>query len=297
VGAGALALAVGGGCDRRDAPSPAATAAVSASAEFTRYWRAGKAEINRYELTQARYGRLHRGDAVLLFVTEDLRPDTQVKAESRASQARAVPVLKANLNREFATGIYRYSMLTSVFTPLDGTPTLKATTSAQDWCGHTWLQLNRRGGGYTVVAHSYFEDEADESFRLPGALLEDEIWNRIRLAPERLPTGEVQVVPSGFSARLRHRKPAAETALASLEPWPGGLRRYRLEHPASKRTLAIDFRSDFPHEIVAFEETYPDGQHGERLTTRAVRTHVVLEDYWRHHAPEDLPRRARLGLK
>ena len=53
--------------------------AAALSQEFKDYWYSGEAELTRYELEQARYGEIHRGDAVLIFVTEDFRTDKQVK--------------------------------------------------------------------------------------------------------------------------------------------------------------------------------------------------------------------------
>ena len=37
---------------------------------FGDYWYQGEAEITSYELEQARYGSMHDGEAVLIFVTE-----------------------------------------------------------------------------------------------------------------------------------------------------------------------------------------------------------------------------------
>jgi len=39
--------------------------------EFGAYWYQGKAELTSYTLEQARYGEVHPGEAVLVFVTED----------------------------------------------------------------------------------------------------------------------------------------------------------------------------------------------------------------------------------
>ena len=63
--------------------------------DFNDYWYAGKAEITRYELQQARYGELRKGDAVLIFVTEDFLTDKQVKYEFGDS-GKATSVLKLN---------------------------------------------------------------------------------------------------------------------------------------------------------------------------------------------------------
>ena len=45
------------------------------SEKFGDYWYQGKAELNRFELSQVRYGEIRKGDAVLIFVTEDFLKD------------------------------------------------------------------------------------------------------------------------------------------------------------------------------------------------------------------------------
>ncbi len=49
--------------------------------EFKRFWLQGFAEISRFELEQVRYGEIHKGDAVLIYVTEEFLIDKQVKSE------------------------------------------------------------------------------------------------------------------------------------------------------------------------------------------------------------------------
>lgn len=269
-----------------------------ATPEFKEYWFAGLAELSRYRLEQARYGEVHEGDAVLIFVTEDFLPDKQVKADSPdRERTGARPVLKLNFTRNFVTGLYPYSMMTSVFTPLDLAThprTLKTSTSVQEWCGHTWLQLNLRDGRYRVQGNSYFESEADRAFALPVAWLEDELWTRIRLAPDSLPLGDVRMIPGGQQSRLRHRELAVETARATLERTNDGVSIYRLDYPATGRTLAIRFTAAFPHEVLGWEERYSD--FGKPLTTRAERTHVLRTDYWTRHGNADRALRGELGL-
>jgi len=264
---------------------------------FADYWFAGKAELRSFELEQARYGEVYAGDAVLIFVTEDFLPDKQVKSDSSdRERSGAVPVLKLNFTRKFDTGIYPYSMMTSVFSPLDlarFAHALKSTTSVQEWCGHTFLQLNLRDGRYRVQGRSYFESEGDRDFDLPVVWLEDEMWTRIRLAPGELPTGDVTIVPGAQSSRLRHRELAPERALARLER-EGGETTYTIEYRTIERRLEIRFGSEFPHEILAWEEV--DGSVARPAVTRAVRTHVLRTDYWTKHGNEDAPLRLRLGL-
>src|SRR5574341_1313443 len=161
---------------------PAADLQSDGKEAFRKYWYQGKAELSRYALKQVRYGEIHQGEAVLIFVTEPFLKDQQVKLE-HGNSSNAVSVLKLNFVRKFFTGIYPYSLMTSVFTPVDlqKYPTLKVTSSSQEWCGNTFMQMNFRSGQYETQIHSYFQDEGDQNLKLKAGLLEDELWTRIRI--------------------------------------------------------------------------------------------------------------------
>lgn len=289
-------------CDVPDAASAEGDARSPVARDaFAAHWYDGKAELARYRLEQARYGEMRTGDAVLVTVTEDFLPDRQVKSDStdRATSG-AWPILKVNLTKNFLTGLYPYSMMTSVFTPVDVDErprSLKTTTSVQEWCGHTWLQGNFRNDRYVFEGRSYFESEGDARDELPAAWLEDELWTRIRIDPTSLPTGSIEMIPSGMQSRLRHRPLEVEPAEASMSDGEPGTRVYSVRYANSGRSLAITFEDRAPHGILAWEETYVDGFAGGReLTTRAVRTHVVRSDYWAKNRNRDEPLREALGL-
>lgn len=180
------------------------------SKEFNDYWYNGTAEITRYQLEQARYGEIHEGDAVLIFVTEDFLTNQQVKYEG-GPRDQAVPILKLNFTKKFFTGIYPYSMMSSIFTPVDATQsTYKVSTSSQEWCGHSFSQLNLRKNKYEGLLRSYFQAEGDRSFSLKKAWLEDEVWSKIRLNPTQLPVGDIEMIPGTQFLRLRHREHAVD---------------------------------------------------------------------------------------
>ncbi|QJD77751.1 hypothetical protein [Spirosoma rhododendri] len=263
-------------------------------AQFRQYWFGGKAELSRYSLEQAQYGALNRGEAVLIFVTEDFRTDTHVKAETPDSRDKAVPVLKTNLIKRFTTGIYDYSLFTSVFTPISNPTfpnTLKVSTSGQEWCGHSYLQIDYANNGYQVDGRSYFEKEAHEAYSVPKAMLEDELWNRIRLDPTKLPTGDIQLIPGTMTARLRHKRLDPLAATAKLDDYEGvlfpgrNLKAYRLEYPTDNRNLLIVFENVFPYKIVGWTETYKSKDN--LLTSRAVLKTSIQSAYWNHNAPAD----------
>ncbi|TGE28098.1 hypothetical protein [Hymenobacter metallicola] len=290
------------------APTGAPENSFSPTPEVSQYWQQGKAELTSYALEQARYGEMRQGEAVLVFVTEDLSKAKQVKLDNPAATPQDVlPVLKLNTSVKFLTGIYPYSILSSVFTPLaPKLSTVKVTTSVQEWCGNAFTQLNRRGAGYSLMQRSYFESEGDVDSKLGPAVLEDGLWNQIRLQPDALPVGPQQLIPSTIYCRLQHQPLRPTAATLSLTDAPNGpfgpapARAYTISYPAPlDRTLVIYFTKSFPYTILGWEETYPDRAgtaQPVRLTTRATRRKTILLDYWRTHSNADLRWRDSLGL-
>lgn len=285
----------------------------SNNTEFNAYWYQGKAEITTYKLQQARYGEIHEGDAVLIFVTEDFSRSKQVKLDNPARAGNdAVPVLKLNFTKKFNTGIYPYSMMLSVFTPVrieDHPHTLKATASSQEWCGHTFTQFNLRNDHYQIFLYSYFESEGDQNKSVPIITLEDELWTRIRINPTSLPTGEVRLIPGLLTQRLRHTVIKPETANISIKDEVLKVTQeelkeeaecmvYTIQYKDNDRTLAIYFQKDFPYQILKWEETYQDGfgKDAKKLTTKAVKNKSIMIDYWNKNKNEDAYLRELLGL-
>lgn len=273
--------------------------------DFGNYWYTDGAEISRFALTQARYGELHKGDATMVFVTEKLRSDIQIKADDPADGD--LPVLKLNIQRKFYTGIYPYAVMTSVFSPVDiaiCAEPAKITTSAQEWCGHVYTHMNLRGDAYKVAAYSYFEKEGDRTFSVAKSYSEDGLFNLIRLAPEKLPLGEFNIIPGTLYSRMMHRPLAVYAATASLAEEEGqsleghALVSYTLRIPSEKRTLVIVFERDYPHRIERWEDTYPSLAFAgsKMLTTTAVRTHTIKSRYWNHNRNRDLHLLNELGL-
>ncbi|MFB6257938.1 MAG: septum formation inhibitor Maf [Flavobacteriales bacterium] len=289
--------------DRKD-PAPA----PDPDQRFKDYWYAGKAELSRYKLQQRRYGEIRKGDALMVFVTEPFLVNSQVKKE-RATDEASTKVLKLNLTKDFVTGIYDYHMMTSIFDPVDRKGfdgPLKMTTSSQEWCGHSFMQLNDREKGYRVEGRSYFQDEGDVDTTIGDPLLEDEIWTRIRLAPENLPEGAMKLFPSGMSIRLMHQGLRTRTAeLAKFKPrkkdsiYPGGnLTGYKIHYQNPERIIRIFYEKEFPHRIAGWEERLVSKhvEPGKKLRVRAVRTHQIRIPYWEKNAKKHRDLRKKLGL-
>lgn len=268
---------------------------------FKEYWYQGKAEISSYDLVQARYGELHKGTAVTVFVTEPFSQSKQVKLNNTTRNAEdVVPVLKLNTLRKFATGIYDYSIMQSVFTPVDIDQyehSIKVSTSIQEWCGHTYMQLNLQPYKYKVLLHSYFETEADQTFQLDRAMLEDELLNLIRISPKSLPTGSIRLIPNTATTRLIHSNFDIEEAAATLTEHEreADWMTYTITFTNSQRKLSVHFQKAFPYQIEAWEESYLDG--GRLLTTKATRKKTILSPYWSKNRLADRSLRRQLGLE
>ena len=272
---------------------------------WDKYWYAGDAEVNVFEVEQARYAEVHPGTAVLVFVTEDFLTEKQVKNENYLD-ANSTSVLKTNLMQTFTTGLYDYSIMSSIFTPIDRNkfPTsLKVTTSSQDWCGHSYMQLNHQKNKFKVSQYSYFENEGDKIFEVPLVQSEDELFNLIRIDPSSLPIGETVLLPSTVLTRLKHIKYKPYSVQLSNKKYSGNefpgdnLQIYEIVFPELDRTKQIIYASDFPHEIVGWTDEYPVVMSGNKLRTIARKKHVKKLPYWSMHDLVHSALRAELGLK
>ena len=274
---------------------------LSKVAEFNDYWYAGDAEITSYDLKQARYGEIHNGTAVLIFVTEDFSNSKQVKLDNPNKNPKdAVSVLKLNANRSFNTGVYDYSIMQSIFTPVNIeslTNTLKVTTSVQDWCGQAFQQMNLKSNNFEFKQFSYFESEGDQVARLEKQLLEEELFNRIRINPASLPIGKIKIIPSSLFVRLQHEDLKVESATASLEE-QDGFNVYTVNYKNVQRSVKIKYKNSFPFEILSWEEEVSRGYgaNARKLTTIATKKKTIKIPYWERNGVNDVYLRKDLGL-
>ncbi|MEH6514636.1 septum formation inhibitor Maf [Maribacter arcticus] len=263
--------------------------------EFKDYWYNGTAEITSYSLQQARYGEIREGNAVMIFVTEPFLPGLQVKADTNDSNN--IPVLKLNATKNYITGIYPYSIMTSSFYPVyDNQHALKLSFSSQEWCGHVYAQLNNRND-FEIMSHSYFGSEADQDYHLGKTNLENEIWNKIRINPADLPIGELTMIPSLEFIRLTHKELKAYKAITTLTK-ADYINTYEITYPDLERTLKINFRSEFPYTIESWMDTYKDGfgEKAKTLSSKATIINRITTPYWQQNSNKDLSLRDSLGL-
>jgi hypothetical protein len=270
--------------------------------EFNAYWYAGKAELAAYDLKIDRYDEPRKGYAAFVFVTEDLSKSKHVKLDDPAKAGDdRVPVLKLNALARFQTGIYDYSLMSSLFTPVDlikNPHSLKATTTVQDWCGHVFTQMDyQKNNTYKVNQFSYFETEGDKVFDteepVPPSrelLLEDEVFTRLRINPASLPE-KAMIIPNLTFTRLRHKPVAASNATISFKDAPDSLRICTVNYPELKRRLEVTFQANFPHKIMAFVEF-----NDNKEMSRATLLKTMMSDYWNKHDNQSAYLREMLGL-
>jgi hypothetical protein len=262
------------------------------SQEFKDYWYGGEAEITSFSIEQARYGELRAGTAVLIYVTEDFRPELQVKADG--SNSNNVSVIKLNSTKNFNTGIYPYSVMQSTFYPVTNDQhAIKLTCSIQEWCGQVYTQLNNRST-FEVSSFSYFESESDKNFSLEKHVLENELWTQLRIDPSSLPQGIIQIIPSLEFTRFKHLEVKAYNATATLSNGS-----YHLNYPELDRSITINFNSNFPHEILGWQETFNSGfgPNEKSLTTKATRLKSIKSAYWEKNSNADEYLRETLELQ
>lgn len=277
---------------------------------FWQHWGDGKAEIASYDLVFPRYGAARRGTAVAVFVTEPFSALARVKADpGRHPDSDVFQVLKLNLIRDFATGIYDYNTMLSTFVALEPTDEVaagspaKVSFSSQEWCGHVYHQLLPDRGGVREQLHSYFDDEGDRDARLErpaDGLLEDALFHWARgLAAPALAPGETRRVPLLISlvrSRLRHVPLRWVSAALSRDPQP-----LRVEVPAGTfevDRLAVDVAGErswtflvehaAPHRLVRWESS--EGERAELVAVERL-------SYWKMNGPDDVEALARIGLQ
>ena len=286
----------------------AAAAAPDYGQPFWSRWGDGKADVDAYEIVTPRYGALRTGTAVLIMVTETFAQRERVKSDpGRRTASEEFPVIKLNRVEDFPTGIYDYNLMTSAFVALApvggreaGLPT-KISFSAQEWCGHAYSQALFDADAVRLTSHSYFDGEADESLRLPGAALFSEdslpLWARGLAAPlvSAGKPGTVSMLASLKVGRLGHQDPVVLTATLSEEKGtrsitvPGGSMtvRTRTVQLSDGRSWTFEIDAEAPHRLVRW--TGSNGEVGRWLGGDRLA-------YWQMNGPGNEAALSRLGL-
>lgn len=294
---GAVALVASAGCGGAASAGPAA---VPASSAFWTAWGDGKAELSGYKVTTSRYGAPRDARVVLIYVTEPMDRRVWIKDDAGdVPAAERVNVLKLNHVLEFQTGIYPYSVMTSVFAPVDGLyghrfAPAKITLSAQEWCGSVYQKLIARPGSFSSELRSYFHAEGDSNATIAtpaDTLYEDALFIQVRELDGPFAGGKDwkgSVVPSLWSSRKAH---------APLQPVAATIRRENAARdgaPVTRFTLVyggvtktIDVEKAAPRRVLGW--TTSDGDTAQLLKTARL-------PYWQLHGPGDEKYLQQLGF-
>ena len=283
-------------------------AGVQAS-DFYQHWGDGRAEVSSYDVVESRYGELRSGYGVLVYVTEDVDRNTLIKVESQRSPDDRIYTLKLNNVLKFTTGIYDYSVMTSVFSAVEGSrrpfELKKITLSAQEWCGHVFEEVRfDEDGRIRGDLNSYFEREGKQQYQLYGAdeerfFSEDHLLIAIReLMGPVMGVGErreIALLPSLWHFRVRHAprsvveaefyKGQAEILTVAGEPMEAVPWRWSAVEADIDKTVWVETVQ--PHRILAWKDA--DGGRGELLKTLRL-------PYWQLHDNADLVYRDSLGI-
>ncbi len=285
----------------------AGTPAPPLPESFWPTWGDGNAELASYDLVQPRYGEARAGTMVNIVVTEDFSHRERVKADPGEHADRDIrKVVKLNSHRQFQTGVYPYSVLTSAFLRVDagdgqgrGQP-LKIAFSAQEWCGMVYDEMIVDAGRIKHTAHTYFDSDngPPQSFNIGGpALFGDAMMLSVRELTGSWVPAEATAFPyfpSSIATRFAHRAPEVATITVHRGPSaPRDTALGRLDaHPV--HTAAPDGVSTtywvedaWPHRLLGYEAS-----DGEVATIRGL----ARLPYWQlnHHGGE--ARRADFGL-
>ncbi|MCB0705454.1 MAG: hypothetical protein KDC34_09105 [Saprospiraceae bacterium] len=249
--------------------------------DFAEYWFNGEAELSSYNLDIVRYGEKRKGTAVHIFVTEDFSREKQVKLDRpKETPEDRVSVMKFNQIYRFETGIYDYSMMNSVFTPIEIKEyphSLKMTCTVQDWCGQSFSQLNLQDQHYRYQQFSYFESEGDRDLNVRPEMLEDELWTRLRIDPMSIKEGEVLLFPGDFFQTLNHEKPEPRAARIQFDA-SEATGECIVEYLHLDRTIRIRFQSSFPHRILSWSI-----EKGSKEVVSATLRETIKSPYWQQN--------------
>ena len=273
---------------------------------FMNLWYDGNAEISVYDLSESRYREVRKGKRTMVFVTEPMRLASHIKPDKKLSNSEKVDVIKLNDIRKFNTGIYDYSVMTSVFSSVDHTKsipllgTMKVSFTAQEWCGNVFEILKRNDNRYGGKLYSYFEIDGEPTHNVifnERTEPEDNLWIFIReLKGPVLKSGEemeINIIPSSWDRRKRHLPITVQRAKLFKEKF-GNIKTaagkfesnlFTWSYPGQKVRVWVE--SDYPHRILKWEEK--DGSRGILAAT-------MRQPYWKQNRNQDQVIRKRLTL-
>jgi hypothetical protein len=217
---------------------------------FKDYWKNGKIEITKYDLKE---DSISVGEGSLSF---------NIDYVEGVNETDSIQVLHSDFIGKIHKENYDYSAMTSTYLPLNLTlrsHAMKVINSVQEPSGNSFLELLQIPKSYEIVAKNTFKKKTKEHFVLERKNLEDELWTKIRMNPNDLPTGEIEIIPSFAYWQSVRKSPNIYEAKAELKGYAGTeftgkkLKIYSLDYLDLKRNLSIIFEGEFPFEIVGWK--------------------------------------------
>lgn len=276
-------------------------AKVGAGKAFWKAWGDGRAEMNSYNAKIERYGQSRTAELVLIYVTEPMNRQTWIKDDAVSGKDR-ISTLKLNISLKFKTGLYPYSVMTSVFSPVDHwrkerfSPA-KITLSAQDWCGHVFASVWPSRQSYLHQLNSYFSSEGEKRAIVPVQgehLYEDALLIQLRELSGVFNGGKAwkgKVIPSLWRNRKKHRSllPQDATLTRKTTTQDGKkVHQFTLTYTRQNFTQTYTVEADGAQRMLGWTNS-----DGEVLSlNKSLRL-----PYWNLSSPSDSSYRKKLGLQ
>jgi hypothetical protein len=235
-------------------PKPKVEAVVPINQEtnktFIDYWKNGKIETTKYDLKE---DSISVGEGSLTF---------NIDYVEGVNKSDSIQVLHSDFTGKIHKENYDYSAMTSAYLPLNLTirpHAMKVINSVQEPTGNSFLELSQIPKSYEINAKNTFKEKTKEHFILERKNLEDELWSKVRMNPNDLPTGDIEMIPSFSYWQSVRKSPNIYEAKAELKDYVGTeftgkkLKIYTVDYPDLKRNLLIVFEGEFPFEIVGWK--------------------------------------------
>jgi hypothetical protein len=271
---------------------------ASASSAFWDHWGDGRAELSGYRITVTRYGTPREGELALIYVTEPHDRRTWIKDDD-ALEPHRVEVLKLIRSLHFLTGIYPYSVFSSVFAPVDRWDEerfrpVRIHLDVQEWCGSVSHRVWTGPDRLRSLRLSYFASEGETLREVPlpeGTLFEEALLIQLRELDGPFQGGgdwEGWLVPDLWTLRTGHGPVAPVEAritrsLATRGQVP--VTRFELETADYRRTFDVEEAA--PKRVLGWETS--TGEAAELLSSERLA-------YWGLNRLGDEGARDGLGL-
>ena len=217
---------------------------------FIDYWKNNKIEITKFDLKE---DSISVGEGFLSF---------SISYVKGVNKTDSIQVLHSDFTGKIRKENYDYSAITSAYLPLNLTirpHAMKVMNSVQESMNNSFLALSQIPKSYEIESKNTFKEKIKEHIIVERKNLEDELWAKIRMNPNDLPTGDVEMIPSFAYWQSVRKLPNIYEAKAELQNYVGTeftgkkLRMYTLDYPDLKRNLSIVFEEEFPFEIVGWK--------------------------------------------